>query len=436
MHRSLDSTIRTLRQGLDLRLDEDAIERARRSVGHRWRSCLPTPSVLIRWFLPQVLHGNTAIEHITLIAGRRFTASAYCQARARLPLAVPQALLRRLIESLRPLTLGDDGRWLGHRTFLIDGSAFSMPDAPELRAHFGQPGAQRPGRGFPVAKIPALFHARTGLLLSVTAAPPRTHEMSRVEAVHGLFEPGDVLLGDCGFCSHAHLAPPHKRGVHAAFGVHQKQLIDFTPGRPQATKGGPAGRPRSRWVGGLGRLDQIVEWHRPEARPGWMSAEDFEALPATPRLRELRYKITRKGSRSGEVTLVTTLLDGQTYTAEALAELYRGRWRVEGKLRALKQTMGMDELKCRSVAGVRKELMAYAIVYNLVRPVMVEAADRQGVDPDRVSFIDAMRWLIEARPGDGLPRLVVNPSRPDRLEPRVRKRRPKQYPLMTKSRQQ
>ena len=75
-----------------------------------------------------------------------------------------------------------------------------------------------------------------------------------------------------------------------------------------------------------------------------------------------------------------------------------------------------------------------ALVYNLVRQVMVEAARRQGVAVDRISFVDALRWLTTARPGERLPRLVVNPDRPNRVEPRVRKRRPKQYPLMTKPR--
>ena len=134
------------------------------------------------------------------------------------------------------------------------------------------------------------------------------------------------------------------------------------------------------------------------------------------------------------MTLVTTLLDAESYPADALAELYGSRWRVEQNLRDLKQTMRMDVLKCRSVDGVLKELTAYAIAYNLVRLVMGEAASRQGVPVDRISFAAALRWLLESSPGDALPNLVVNPTRPNRVEPRVRKRRPKQFPLMQKPR--
>ena len=432
MHRPLDSTLRSLRQDLDTRLDPAAIERACHQVGHRWRNRRLGPVPLIRWMLVQVLHQNTALQHVSLMANRTFTASALAHARTRLPLAVLQALLTGMTQALRPMTT--PGTWLGHRTLLIDGSAFSMPDTPELQKHFGQPGAQAVGCGFPVAKILATFDAHTGLLLDVQATPLRTHEMSQVQKAHAVFGKGDVLVGDRGFCSYAHLALLRQQGVHAVLRVHQRQLVDFTPHRPHAEGKESAGRPRSRWVGSLGPTDQVVVWRRPEDRPEWMSAEAFAALPEELMLREVRYTITRPGSRTREVTLVTTLIDGPTYSAAALAELYQARWRVEQNLRDLKQTLKMDQLKCHSVAGVLKELAAYAIVYNLIRLVMGEAATRQGVVPNRISFVDAMRWLMQARPGDDLPPLVVVPLRPNRTEPRVRKRRPKQYPLMTKPR--
>ena len=165
-----------------------------------------------------------------------------------------------------------------------------------------------------------------------------------------------------------------------------------------------------------------------------MSEADFAALPDELVVREVRFPVRRPGRRVREVTLVTTLLDARRYPAAALARLYERRWLVEGDLRHLKQTLGLDVLRCKTVPGVVKELLIFVTVYNLVRRVMREAARRQGVPPRRVSFLDALRWLRGARPGETLPRLVVNPPRPDRAEPRVRKRRPKQYPLMTRPR--
>jgi len=433
MHHRISTVLRALRQDLAARLGDDVIGAACRAAGHTWRaSCLLTPAAIIHWFLLQVLHGNTALTHVSLMAGRAFSASAFCQARARLPLAVFRALLRDLVRAVIPDTEAI-GRWRGHRTFLVDGSSFSMPDTPELQAHFGQPGNQAKGCGFPVAHLLALCRAGTGLLLEAAAAPLRTQDIAGIAGVLPLLAAGDVLVADRGFCSFAHLAMLISRGVHAAFRMHQKQIVDFTPGRPHARPGQkriPRGTPRSRWIRAHGATDQVVEYFRPEERPAWMSAADYEALPDSSTVRELRYRVEVPGFRTREVTLVTTLLDPEAYPADELASLYGTRWSVEGHLKALKQTMKMDVLKCMTVDGVLKELTMYAVAYNLVRVTMGRAAVRRDVAPDRVSFIDALRWLRGAEAGEEMPELVVNPWRPGRHEPRCKKRRPKQFDLM------
>ena len=188
--------------------------------------------------------------------------------------------------------------------------------------------------------------------------------------------------------------------------------------------------PRSRWLRKLGVRDQLVEWFKPVQCPEWLTRKQFAALPASLVLRELRYRVAQPGFRSREITLVTTLLDAAQYRSTALAKLYRQRWRVETHLSHLKRTMKMDVLRSETVPGVMKELTMFALVYNLVRVVMCEAARRQEVAVDRISFVDALRWLSSAAADEPLPELIVNPLRPDRIEPRVRKRRPKEYPLM------
>jgi hypothetical protein len=129
-----------------------------------------------------------------------------------------------------------------------------------------------------------------------------------------------------------------------------------------------------------------------------------------------------------------TLLDATTYPATELAELYYRRWQVEINFRHIKIIMKMDILKCETVDGVLKELAMFALAYNLVRSVMVESARVQGVDPDRIGLIDTIRWLIGEEGDEDLSVLVVNPSRRGRVEPRVVKRRPKQYMRMTEPR--
>ena len=407
-----------------------------RDVGHHWRDRLLDPVTTIHLFILQILNGNTACAHVPRLAGKSFTGSAYCQARGRLPLKLFEKLLTRVVAALQPVT-HEVGRWLGHRTFLLDGSSFSMPDSEELRKEFGQHGQQKPGCGFPVAHLLVLFHAGTGILLNALAHPWRTHDMKHAAELHPELEAGDVLISDRGLCSFAHLALVLGRKLHALFRMHQQVIVDFTPRRNHVKPGPgtkPKGLPRSRWVRRLGPFDQIVEWFKPVERPEWMTARAFANLPASIRLRELRYRVNRPGFRVDEVTLVTTLLDAERYSAAALAELYGMRWQVETNLSHLKRTLGMDVLRCETVRGVQKELLVFALVYNLVRVVMLEASRRQGVALDRISFIDALRWLATARPGADLPDLVINPHRPNRAEPRVVKRRPKSYSLMTKPR--
>jgi hypothetical protein len=436
----------------------ELIERICREEGHVWRECVLGPVQTIWLFVLQVVNGNTACSHVPHLGDLLVTASAYCKARARLPLSV----ITRLFEEVTA-RLWDDARavgtWFGHRTFLIDGSSFSMPDTPELRAHFGQPSGQKPGCGFPVAKLLALFDAATGLVREVMALPLYTHEASQSADLHSAMQPGDIEVGDRGFCSYARLALLHLRRLHGVFRLHQRTIVDFTPGRPHRTPGQrkqdgkrrrrQSGRksrrarrrnrqqiPTSRWLRQLGVMDQLVEWQRPLQPPKWMTKAEFAALPKTLELRELRFAVALPGRRTQSITLVTTLTDPQRYPAEELAKLYLQRWQIELNFRHLKQTMKMDVLKCKTVDGVQKELMIYCLVYNQVRTVLLESARRQRVAVDRVSFIDALRWLKEDRPVIALHQLVVNPLRPDRVEPRVRKRRPKQYPLMQKPREE
>lgn len=421
MHHRLDTILDAVRQDVADRLRTDAIHEAARKAGHTWRACTLCPAAVIRWFVVQVLHANTSIEQVAILAGRAFSGMAFCLARKQLPLKVFEAVLAGMARAAVPVTEAE-GRWRGHRTILIDGSSFSMPDTPELQQAFGQPGGQAPGCGFPVAKILALFHAHTGLLIRVTAAPLRSHEMSGVAAIHPDLKGGDVLVGDRGFCSYAHLALLLAAGVHAVFRIHQKKIHSFEDGS------------RARPLRSHPGLDNVVAWEKPERRPSWMSEAEFAALPATIEVRELQYTVSHRGYRTRLITLATTLLDAAAYPGDELARLYGARWQVEVDLRNLKITMKMDIMKCKTKDGVLKELHAYAMAYNLVCLTLLESATRRGVAPMRVSFVAAYRWLTQSAPGEQIPDFPINPARPGRTEPRVRKRRTKQFSVMQEPR--
>ncbi len=427
-----------IKANVAVHLQAATIEQICHELGHCWRERVLTPVVTVHAFLLQILHDNTACDHVPHLMGGGFTGEAYGQARKRLPVALFERLLAAVSQSLA--TCRDEAkRWCGHRVWLLDGSSCSMPDTPELQNAFGQPGAQKPGCGFPVAHLLTLFHAGTGLLQKVLLSPLRTHDLANAWSMHPEMTAGDVLLTDRGLCSFAHLALLLFAGVFAVFRLHQKTIVSFrkgrmhVPPRPFPKLKGAKGLPRSRWVRWLGRRDQLVEYYKPESRPNWITVEAYAALPEAIVVRELRFAIAVPGFRTKEVTLVTTLTDPDRYPAAELAQLYFDRWQVEVNLRHLKQTLHLDVLRSKTVDGIRKELCMIALVYNLVRLVMLKAAQQQDVDPDRISFIDALRWLSSARPDEPLGKLIVRRKR-HRVEPRVRKRRPKEYPLMNRPR--
>ncbi len=412
------------------------------AAGHVWRDRMLTPAKTMALFILQVLNGNTAISHLRTLCGEKFSESSYCAARAQLPLAGVAAVASSVC--------GDGGKdnegaatWRGRRVRMVDATTADTPDLPALQKAWPQPASQAKGCGFPLVKLLGLMDLATGMILHLSMMPWKTHEMSQLAGPHGGLRAGDVLLADRAFCSFAHVALLAAISVDAVFRLHQRQVADFTPGRAHRKKVGKRQRrgvPTSRFVRRLGEEDQIVDWVTPTRRPVWMSEAQFAALPPTVRVRELRYRITAKGMRTRVVTIATTLLDPTRYPKREVARLYGLRWEMETNFRHLKTTMRMEHLKCQSVEGVLKELMIFVLVYNLVRAAMIVAAERQRVaDANRISFVDALRWLcvLLAVHADGaMPELIVNAQRPGRWCPRVTKRRKKEYDLMNKPRSQ
>lgn len=408
-------------------LEDQAILQACEEVGHQFRRRDLDPVTTIKLFLLQILHGNVACNFVPHLAGKDVTGSAYCAARGRLPVQLFEMLLARCTAKMAE-RVRDTGLWLGHRLFLTDGSGFSMPDTQELREHFGKSSKTREGCGFPTAHWLALVHFGSRLIQKVHTAPLRTADLNGITQLHPELTAGDVLLGDRAFGSFGHFALLFARGVHGIFRAHGTLIIDFTPGRrhlPIGHKEAGQRLPHSRWIKSLGELDQLVEWSRPYIVPQWLTKDAWLALPATLQIRELRYRVNRPGFRVREITLTTTLLDPVRYPKEKLAEAYGLRWTIETCFNQIKTTLKMDVLHCATVPGIQKELHMFLLVYNLVRMIMLEAAQKQGVSPERISFADALRWLATPRPSKELQELNVLPIRPARGEPRQRKRHPK-----------
>ncbi len=414
-----------------------AIQQVCRDEDYVFRKRLLGPVETIFAFCIQVLHGNTACTAVRHWLGSEVTDSAYCQARQRLPLAIFKKVLKQIASNLNEQVSGD--LWKGLRVYLIDGTTFSMPDTAELEKTYSKPSGQKEGCGFPVAELLVMVHWSTGMILDLCAMPWRQHEQSKVSELHPSLKKGDVLVADRGFCSYAHIAQLFRKGIDSVFRIGSRVIVDFTPGRPHTlrTNGKRAqkGMPRSRWIRSLGKKDQVVCWRKPVKKPDHLSTEYWLSLPDELIVRELSYSIETPGYRTEKITLVTTLLDSELFTKDDLSDLYLIRWRIEVNFRDLKTTMGLDILKCKTVDGISKELTIFAMIYNMVMSIRYRAAQLMDAPPSRLSFIDILRQVCLF--GFVVPEtVIVNPYRPERWQPRVVKRRPKSYPLMTKPRSQ
>jgi hypothetical protein len=438
---SVSSVLQRIKDDLQPFIPDELVVKSCQVAGHRWRRRQLGPVQTLHLFILQILNFNTAMTHLRHLSKTAVKAPAYCRARMRLPLAVLQTLLVESAAAMNKRCTGPDRRWCGLKAYLVDGSSTIAPDTPDSQKAFGQPSGQKPGCGFPVPKVLGLFDAFSGLMLQAMGFPLFTHEQSKVCLLHPLLGRGDLLVGDRGFCSYVHLVMLQLRQIHGLFRIHQHTRVDFRPYRkhrrsyPKGRKiGGEKPMPRSRFVRRLGKWDQVVEYFRVGNTPKWMSKQQYDQLPGSLHVRELRFVLENKGQRTRKITIATTLLDPVLYPKQKIAELYGVRWRVETHFAQLKTTLRMRKVKSKTAAGVLKELTVYALVYNLIHHVMLQAATVQRVQPHRMSFIDALRWLLSATPGEPLPELVVNPLRPGRHEPRVVKDREDTYTKMTRTR--
>jgi Transposase DDE domain len=420
-------------------LPAEQVEQALREERVTFRDRLFTPLVTLWVFLFQVLNPDgscrAALDRfLAWRTARRLPPcssdpSAYCKARGRLPEGLLTRLTRdtgRRIQDEAPAAW----RWQGRPVKVVDGTTVSMPDTPENQAAYPQSPSQKPGLGFPLARLVVLFSLAVGTVLDAALGRyqgKQTGETALFHTLHDSLEAGDILLADRYYGSYWELALLRQRGVDLVTRLHQRRRADFRTGRR------------------LGREDHVVTWAKPQ-RPGWLDAATYAALPGQLEVREVRVRVGQAGFRTRVLVAVTTLLDGAAFPGSDLAVLYRMRWLAELDLRALKQTLAMDVLRCQSPGLVRKEVWAHLLAYNLVRGLMAQAAREAKVLPVQLSFKGAVQavnafaavWQA-ARPVDReevcrrLRAAVAEHrvgDRPNRSEPRARKRRPKEYALL------
>jgi hypothetical protein len=429
-------------------LSEGTVTHALKALHVVWLDRVYSPLVTLWMFLGQVLsqdHSCRAavarlIAHRVAHGQRPCSAetSANCQARKRLPEEFLAAVARKTGQALDE-SAHEHWLWKGRRVLVYDGSTVSMPDTAENQQAYPQPPQQGPGLGFPLARIAAFFSLSCGAVLDLAICSNygKGHsELGMLRQLWGLLRAGDIMLADRYMCAWHEIYLLQQRGIDTVTRVHHCRRVDFRCGER------------------LAKGDHIVEWRR----PGRIRSIDWQTLNLLPErltIRETRVRIHQPGFRCRSMIVVSTLLDAEAISASDLAELYRARWNAELDLRSLKQTMQMDILRCKTPELVRKEVWTHILAYNLIRTIIAQAANTHHVEPRTISFkgaiqtLQAFQPLIAAQGGcSSLRRRSLYhqlldavtthrvANRPDRFEPRQRKRRQKKYDRMMKPRNQ
>ena len=399
---------------------------------HRER--LYTPTLTLSMFITQILSSDGSCQNTVnaYAVSRVFNGlepcstgtGAYCKARQNLPLEMVSHVARqtgRMIVEHTP----EAWHWRGRRVKLVDGTTVTMPDTPENQAVYPQQSGQKPGLGFPIARLVVLICLGSGAVLDAAMGPYKgkeTGEHALFRQLLGTLEPGDVVLADRYYGSYWLIALLLAMGVDVVFGQNGARKTDFRKGTR------------------LGARDHIVEWTKPRVCPDWMEKEHYENFPETMSIRETKV--------AGKVLVTTLLSSGDTPKSE-LSNLYKLRWHVELDLRNIKTTLGMEALRCMTPQMNEKEMWVYFLGYNLIRLLMCEAALQAEILPRQISFKHTLQvWIAWSRhpweaAGDEQTALLLVliaeqrvGNRSGRIEPRAVKKRPKPYPRLMKPRAQ
>ena len=359
----------------------------------------------------------------------------YCRARAKLSEAALRELTVEIADELEEQSKSE-WLWKGMHAKLVDGFTFTMPDTPENQAEYPQSRSQKKGIGLPIARCMGILSLATAAVLDVAIGPysgKQTGETALLRTRLDSFSSGDLLVADRYFCSFFLVAMLLGRGVQSCTRMHQKRHFDFRRGRR------------------LGAKDHLAVWTKPK-RPQWMDHATYETIPETMTLRELQFQVIQPGYRTQEITIVTTLLDAEVYSKADIAELYGFRWNAELDIRAIKQNLNLNHVRCKSPEMVRRELWTTLLAYNLVRTTAAAAALLHDKRPRQISFTSTCQYVLaswtDLARGRIAPEKLTDhcltmlskiaecevANRPGRIEPRVLKRRRHGYKLMQQPR--
>lgn len=423
-------------------LPESRLNQILEEEGIRYRSRLYTPVVTLWAMIHQVVSADKSLRNTVTCITTWLTAAgeappssetgAYSKARGRLPEDLLQRLVPETAEALEQ-QVPEAQYWCGRPVKVFDGTTVLMADSAANQAAYPQHGNQAEGCGFPFARVVVFFCLLTGAVVSACVAAKTMSEIVMSRLLYQALSVDDVVMADQAYGSYIDLALIRQQGADGVLRKHHARKTDFRRGHKH----------------GIG--DHQVKWQKPKRCPDHMSADDFEAIPDTLQVREVRLKLSKKGFRDRFIVIVTTLLDAQRYTASQLSLLYGWRWQAaEVNLRHLKTSLKMERLTAKTPEMVRKELWTHLLTYNLLRSLMEQAAPLIDYERARLSFQGTRQHfrqslaLLATATRAGRDHLFSHlltdiaddklHLRPHRHEPRVVKQRPKPFPRMRQPR--
>ncbi len=421
-------------------LTEASIQDVLNEHNVQYRDRVFNPAATIWGFLGQVLsEDHSCRDAVSRIIAHRAAngmtvcspnTASYCNARSRIHTRVLSTLAMRTAEELQTSAV-DQWKWNGRSVFIVDGSHVSMPDTPENQQEYPQPPQQATGLGFPLARITVALSLATGACHDLAIAPYKgkgTGEKTLFRRMYDTLKSGDVVLADALFDDYFIACELCNRGIDIVTRVqHERKASRTAESRPDG---------------------DLIVWQRPN-KPRGMTGKQYRSYPKQLLMRQVTVDARDKNNRAKQFKVVTTIL-ARSIDGKQIGDLYERRWEGEVDIRAIKCTMQMDILRCKTPDMVHKEIWTHLLAYNLLRTVMAVAANENDIEPRKVSFKGAKQALtafapkIEAaRPEDRGPLIDAMLTtiayhrvgdRPGRWEPRARKRRPKPAARLTQPR--
>jgi hypothetical protein len=391
---------------------------------------------------------------------------SYSHARMKIDAKVPQTLMQALAKNAEPY-VPREMRLCGLHVSELDGSSNSLQDSERNQEEYPQSKTQKAGLGFPMWRVVVLISAVTAMVQIVAVGPWRGKGTGEASLFVSLFEQLrkaaswiEVIVANRYYCLYHLIAVLAHFHIRFVTRLHGSRLINFADAETVRRKRNG---------------DFHVVWKRPQ-RPFWMLDWMWNVVPETMILRLVRVRVETAGARTKGFFVVTNLMDDKAYPSQAIRELYRGRWNVEVDSRTIKSFIELEVLRAKTPELAETEFAMGLLAYNTVRAKMLQTAtavrreaatdqakenvktsakkaettgnkiEPKDMNARNVSFSIALTSIVSAyvtvhfmngtmrkacRDITEANRQTVQVgNRPDRVEPRCNKRRPKPHRLM------